>query len=158
MRFLARVSAQLFDIDRLISEAAAFTILSALLVLTVVLVVLRVLSLVGGGLGESSTAELLTSMAIAAWLVPAPGGVGGWVERFFFEERGGTVVEFNGDGMMTVFGAPEAHESKERAAVGSASDIVKGVARMRVADGASLSAGVGILTGPAFVGNIRAVA
>lgn len=51
----------------------------------------------------------------------------------------------------------QARESKERAAVESAREIVKGVAKMRLADGATLSAGVGISTGPAFVGNIRAV-
>lgn len=72
-------------------------------------------------------------------------------------ERGGTVVEFNGDGMMSVFGAPEAHADKERAAVESARVIVKEVAALRLEDGAQLSAGVGISTGPAFVGNIRAV-
>lgn len=72
-------------------------------------------------------------------------------------ERGGTVVEFNGDGMMTVFGAPDTLEDKERAAIESARVIVKEVAALRLDDGASLSAGVGISTGPAFVGNIRAV-
>ncbi len=393
--FVALVSAHLFDIDRLISETAAFTILSVLLVLAVVLVVPRVLPLLGGGLGDSPTAQLLTSIAIAICLVPAQGGVRSWVERVFFEERhalereiqgllhdlsectgprelytlagerlwdllhpescviyaesgpayttvfekgpalpaafrssgsivaamksrqeplvltrvagqlrdtflddldraaldamaatvvlpirhgddlaafqclgekrsgdvytsadvallaaiadklgaafqhfdetarydearemqdalrryvpgavaegiergidlepkeaevtvlfvdirgyttlsekrlpetifstineytemvsriargyGGTVVEFNGDGMMTVFGAPEQLADKEHASVASAREIVRGVAALRLADGATLSAGVGISTGPAFVGNIRAV-
>jgi len=85
--FVALVSAHLFDIDRLISETAAFTILSVLLVATVVLVVSRLLSLAGAGLEDSATAQLLTSLAIAVMLVPAQGGVRRWVERVFFEER-----------------------------------------------------------------------
>jgi adenylate cyclase len=64
-------------------------------------------------------------------------------------ERGGSVVEFNGDGMMAVFGAPRALERKERAAVEAARAIVESL-------GPDLSVGVGIATGEAFVGSIRA--
>ncbi len=74
-------------------------------------------------------------------------------------ERGGSVVEFNGDGMMALFGAPEALSQKERAAVETGCAIVDSMreAAMGVAAGAEpLSVGVGIATGPAFVGNIRA--
>jgi len=71
-------------------------------------------------------------------------------------DAGGTVVEFNGDGMMAVFGAPRALEAKERAALAAARRIVAGVGALD-ADGARLSVGVGIATGPAFVGNIQAV-
>ena len=73
----------------------------------------------------------------------------------------GSVVEFNGDGMMAVFGAPQELRDKERAAVEAARDIVAGVRELPF-EGAgpqarTLSVGVGIATGPVFVGNIRAV-
>jgi class 3 adenylate cyclase len=68
----------------------------------------------------------------------------------------GSVVEFNGDGMMAVFGAPRELAHKERAAVEAGREIVAAVGALRV-DGAELSVGVGIATGEAFVGNIRAV-
>ena len=73
---------------------------------------------------------------------------------------GGTVVEFHGDGMMAVFGAPEAIAHKERAAVDAARAIVAAVAGLLPDGGESglrLSVGVGIATGTTFVGNIRAV-
>jgi class 3 adenylate cyclase len=63
--------------------------------------------------------------------------------------RGGSVVEFNGDGMMAVFGAPRPLEQKERAAIEAARELVDA---MR----GELSVGVGIATGPAYVGSIRA--
>ena len=126
------------------------------------------------------------------------------------QARGGVVVEFTGDGMMAVFGAPDALAMKERAAVQAARDIVAAMAALpaplsveavdfhaeapfetppeeggssgravgvldsrdssaRPEEAASsqrpsrrarsnlspLSVGVGIGTGPAFVGNIQ---
>jgi class 3 adenylate cyclase len=73
----------------------------------------------------------------------------------------GSVVEFNGDGMMAVFGAPRELAHKERAAVEAGREIVEAVGALPV-EGASdgpttLSVGVGIATGEAFVGNIQAV-
>ncbi|HME71116.1 MAG TPA: adenylate/guanylate cyclase domain-containing protein [Myxococcota bacterium] len=65
------------------------------------------------------------------------------------QSQGGVLVEFNGDGMMAVFGAPDPLASKERAAVEAARKIVDSMP-------ASLAVGVGIATGPAFVGNLRA--
>jgi len=77
------------------------------------------------------------------------------------QKHAGSVVEFNGDGMMTVFGAPRELAHKERAAVEAGREIVAAVGSMRVEDAeggpASLSVGVGIATGDAFVGNIQAV-
>jgi adenylate cyclase len=94
------------------------------------------------------------------------------------------VVEFSGDGMLAVFGAPDELSMKERAAVQAAGDIVAAMAAM-AGPGSSerrpqtsglrpqnktpdpdpkpevrgreptLSVGVGIATGPAFVGNIQ---
>jgi class 3 adenylate cyclase len=76
-------------------------------------------------------------------------------------KHGGSVVEFNGDGMMTVFGAPREIAHKERAAVEAGREIVEAVASLTVekSQGGStkLSVGVGIATGEAFVGNIKAV-
>jgi class 3 adenylate cyclase len=70
----------------------------------------------------------------------------------------GTVVEFNGDGMMAVFGAPEALAGRERAAVGAALAIRRSVRALRFgADGQGLDVGIGIASGPAFVGSIQAV-
>ncbi len=64
-------------------------------------------------------------------------------------KRGGAVVEFNGDGMMAVFGAPEPLPEKERRAVEAAREIVEKLAT-------GLAVGVGVATGPAYAGNIRA--
>jgi class 3 adenylate cyclase len=73
----------------------------------------------------------------------------------------GSVVEFNGDGMMAVFGAPRELAHKERAAVEAGREIVEAVGTLPVADAsggeAKLAVGVGIATGEAFVGNIQAV-
>ena len=63
--------------------------------------------------------------------------------------RGGAVVEFNGDGMMAVFGAPEPLAAKERAAIEAAREIVD-------SSPGDIAVGVGIATGPAYAGNIRA--
>jgi class 3 adenylate cyclase len=70
-------------------------------------------------------------------------------------DAGGTVVEFNGDGMMAVFGAPGELAEKERAAVRSGRRIAEEVEEIEHA-GRRLSVGVGIATGLAFVGNIQA--
>jgi class 3 adenylate cyclase len=76
-------------------------------------------------------------------------------------KHGGSVVEFNGDGMMAVFGAPEPLADKERAAVEAGREIVDAVDALVIegetGDSTRLSVGVGIATGDAFVGNIRAV-
>jgi class 3 adenylate cyclase len=97
--------------------------------------------------------------------------------------RGGSVVEFHGDGLLAVFGAPDEIPMKERAAVQVGCEIVAGMAALAAlpareaasdlgppASGKdsdpdpkpevrglmpTLSVGVGIGTGPAFVGNIQ---
>ncbi|MFI5317660.1 MAG: adenylate/guanylate cyclase domain-containing protein [Myxococcota bacterium] len=63
--------------------------------------------------------------------------------------RGGAVVEANGDGMLAVFGAPESLADKERRAVEAAREIVD-------TSPAELHVGIGIATGLAYAGNIRA--
>lgn len=71
---------------------------------------------------------------------------------------GGVVVEFNGDGMMAVFGAPRPLPAKEAAAVRAARELVSAVPRMAPAGSdTTLGVGVGVATGLAFVGNIEAV-
>lgn len=73
-------------------------------------------------------------------------------------ECGGVVVEFNGDGMMAVFGAPLPLPEKEAAAVRAARRLVDELAADEGdASGRPLSIGVGVATGSAFVGNIEAV-
>jgi class 3 adenylate cyclase len=85
----------------------------------------------------------------------------GFVNRYteavsrIVREHGGSVVEFNGDGMMAVFGAPQPLPRKEQAALAAARAICARVPRIEASD-ASLSVGVGIATGEDFVGNIRA--
>jgi class 3 adenylate cyclase len=65
------------------------------------------------------------------------------------QENGGTVVEFNGDGMMVVFGAPEPLSRKELHAVEAARRIVDSMPP-------AISVGIGVATGSAFIGSIRA--
>jgi class 3 adenylate cyclase len=72
------------------------------------------------------------------------------------QKHAGSVAEFNGDGMMAVFGAPRELAHKERAAVEAGREIAEAVGALSV-DGTRLSVGVGIATGEAFVGNIQAV-
>jgi class 3 adenylate cyclase len=72
-------------------------------------------------------------------------------------KHAGSVVEFNGDGMMAVFGAPQAVAHKERAATLAGREIVSAVGALPVeAEGSGLEVGVGVATGEAYVGNIRA--
>jgi class 3 adenylate cyclase len=75
--------------------------------------------------------------------------------------HGGTVVEFNGDGMMAVFGAPEPLPDKERRALAAARQIVTDVSTLMGAALApgegGLAVGVGLATGSAYVGAIRSV-
>jgi len=76
-------------------------------------------------------------------------------------ELGGTVVEFNGDGMMAVFGAPDPLPDQERRALAAARRIITEVSALKTptlaAAGGRLSVGVGLATGSAYVGAIRSV-
>jgi class 3 adenylate cyclase len=71
--------------------------------------------------------------------------------------NGGTVVEFNGDGMMAVFGAPRELPGKEASAVRAGRELTHAVESLALPNGEHFSVGVGIATGQAFVGNIRAI-
>ena len=59
--------------------------------------------------------------------------------------------------MMAVFGAPRELAHKERAAVEAGCEIIAAVGALPLEGGETLSVGVGIATGEAFVGNIQAV-
>jgi class 3 adenylate cyclase len=72
--------------------------------------------------------------------------------------HGGSVVEFSGDGIMAVFGAPTSLPAMERAAVDAGRAIVAAVSAGGMSDfeNLPLGVGVGIATGTDFVGNVRA--
>jgi class 3 adenylate cyclase len=76
-------------------------------------------------------------------------------------DHGGSIVEFAGDGMMAVFGAPVTVADKERAAVAASRAICAAVGELPSSgfDAAfpRLAVGIGVATGPAFVGNVQAV-
>jgi class 3 adenylate cyclase len=73
------------------------------------------------------------------------------------QQHGGAVVEFSGDGLMALFGASDDLTHKERSAVEAGREVVTAVASlMPSGSDHPLSVGVGIATGRAFVGNVRA--
>lgn len=69
--------------------------------------------------------------------------------------QGGSVVEFNGDGMMTVFGAPRELVEKERAALAVGRAIAAAVPEITPEGATPLQVGIGIATGDAFVANVQ---
>jgi class 3 adenylate cyclase len=74
------------------------------------------------------------------------------------QRRGGTVVEFLGDGLMAVFGAPEAMPDHARVSVQAACEVVatvRGLALGATDTDAPIAVGIGIASGRAFVGNVR---
>jgi adenylate cyclase len=94
----------------------------------------------------------------------APNEVFAFISRFTedvsaaIRDHGGFVVEFNGDGMMAVFGALEEQADKERAAMRAARAALTAVASLDSSEqGPDVPAvGIGVATGQAFVGKIRA--
>jgi adenylate cyclase len=77
-----------------------------------------------------------------------------WVIR----QHGGTIVEFSGDGLMAIFGAPHPQPGKEASAVRAARELVVALRALErpAPDKGPLTVGVGIATGPALCGNVRA--
>ncbi|MEM7413429.1 MAG: adenylate/guanylate cyclase domain-containing protein [Myxococcota bacterium] len=69
-------------------------------------------------------------------------------------EHQGWVVDFQGDGLMAVFGAPRRHPQKEAAAVRAALTLVHDLS-LEEHTGEPLTVGVGVATGPAYVGHIQ---
>jgi class 3 adenylate cyclase len=64
-------------------------------------------------------------------------------------QHGGCVVEFHGDGLLAVFGAPRPISDKEASAVTAAREVI---AKLETE---TLSVGIGVATGPAYVGDIQ---
>jgi len=93
--------------------------------------------------GYTGMAERLAAPDVFATLNEYTEGVSRIVQQ-----NGGTIVEFHGDGLMAVFGAPDPLPKKERSAVEAARQIVDSMP-------AHLPVGVGVATGMAFVGSIR---
>lgn len=74
------------------------------------------------------------------------------------QQHGGWVVEFQGDGLMAVFGAPREHAHKERSAVTAALDVVRAVeGGIDEISEIPLEVGVGVATGPAYVGDVQSI-
>jgi class 3 adenylate cyclase len=69
----------------------------------------------------------------------------------------GNVVEFNGDGMMAVFSAPQELPDKERKAVEAGLEIGEAMPSLGLttSGGEPLTVGVGIASGPAYVGSVQ---
>lgn len=74
------------------------------------------------------------------------------------QSNGGTIIEFIGDGIMAIFGAPEPYEDHASRAVAAAltmQDKMKGVNKWNAErDYPQLEMGIGINTGEVIVGNI----
>lgn len=75
----------------------------------------------------------------------------GVVERYE-----GNVAELVGDGMIILFGAPEAHDDDPRRAVACAVEMQRELARFNAEVGERLRMGIGIDTGPVIAGHIGA--
>jgi class 3 adenylate cyclase len=75
------------------------------------------------------------------------------------QEHHGSVVEFNGDGMMAVFGAAGELPEREAEAVRAAREVARRVTDLELfgTRNADPVLGVGVATGPAYVGAIRSV-
>jgi len=76
------------------------------------------------------------------------------------QRRGGTVVEFLGDGLMAVFGAPEPMPEHAREAVRAACEVVTAVRNLALGSdqrAAPITTRVVIASGHAFVGSVRTI-
>lgn len=71
------------------------------------------------------------------------------------KEHGGAIVEFNGDGMMAIFGAPDDLPNKEYAAVAAARSIVRSLDGRWESRKRLVPVGVGVATGMAYIGDIH---
>src|SRR5262245_52987841 len=68
----------------------------------------------------------------------------------------GFIGEFRGDGILAYFGYPRAHEDDAERTVRAALDIVAAVARLETRAAEPLAVRIGIATGLAIVGGLRA--
>src|SRR6185312_5019456 len=70
------------------------------------------------------------------------------VDRF-----GGWIARFQGDGIVVLFGYPQAHEDDAARALRCALEMVAAVGRLQAWPGVALQARAGIATGPVVVGD-----
>ena len=76
---------------------------------------------------------------------------GSAIDRF-----GGTVARFVGDGILTYFGYPVAHENDPERAVRAALQIAQGISGLATSAAAPLTVRIGIATGSAVIGDLDA--
>ncbi|MBD0270594.1 MAG: AAA family ATPase [Acetobacteraceae bacterium] len=73
------------------------------------------------------------------------------------QRYGGQVAQFLGDGVMTYFGYPAAHEDDPERAVRASLEAVAAVSRLAAADGTPLAARAGVATGVVLAGDLFGV-
>ena len=95
--------------------------------------------------GSTALSEKLDPEDLRALMQDYQQAAGGVIERF-----GGHVAQYLGDGLMTYFGWPQAHEDDAERAVRASLDIVEAVGSM------DLQVRIGIATGPVVVGETGA--
>jgi class 3 adenylate cyclase len=69
-------------------------------------------------------------------------------------QLGGHIVKFLGDGVLATFGYPRAQDDDAVRAVRAGLELVEAIARLRVPDGETLAARVGLATGLVVVGDL----
>ena len=70
------------------------------------------------------------------------------------EQYGGRIARFSGDGVLTYFGYPQAHEDDAERAIRAALVIARDVPRLRPFEDVELGVRIGIATGNVMVGEI----
>src|SRR6202023_3210925 len=70
------------------------------------------------------------------------------------EHNGGFVAKYMGDGVLSYFGYPQAHEHDAERAVRAGLALVEAVPKLKTVADASLQARVGIATGLVVVGDL----
>ena len=95
--------------------------------------------------GSTALSEKLDPEDLRSLMQAYQKAAGGVIERF-----GGHVAQYLGDGLMTYFGWPSAHEDDAERAVRASLDIVEAVGAME------LQVRIGIATGPVVVGETGA--
>ena len=95
--------------------------------------------------GSTALSEKLDPEDLRSVMQEYQQAAGGVIERY-----GGHVAQYLGDGLMTYFGWPQAHEDDAERAVRASLDIVEAVGAME------LQVRIGIATGPVVVGETGA--
>jgi class 3 adenylate cyclase/predicted ATPase len=102
--------------------------------------------------------DLVGSTALSAKLDPEDlRGIIGTYHRCctdLIERNGGFVAKYMGDGVVTYFGYPQAHEHDAERAVRAGIALVEAVPKLKTATAASLAVRVGIATGLVVVGDL----